>query len=373
MEDSLIKSVQSSTRFLIGTFRDKTQLLTNCSDLKLLLREGYKTDIAKQAAQKFFGNNKISFVAIDGTESQDEHLDMLIFYTGAFGYTGQLEFLESGCSCGEVIEAKHTTSISTAIPLFEGDASRTIGRETENGIEVDAERLPSALMQFTEYYLAVKLLQDDADLNVVILDRTLAGDVGHLIWSVNELVREGRCMLEGLQTEFGVVSAFDLELARILHPNSKLGIPAPRSQFIKYSAIDFLLSSLGQDSDNLDYEILLDKIGANHSRIGKLVNDVTLLNQEYSFLNKEIDSLAIKPEFERYWERVLSATLKVGQHIFETPVGEHPLIYEISKSENANGNKNEKIKKWITSDDIEYMTLVMIYALLRQAWKRIFL
>ena len=28
-----------------------------------------------------------------------------------------------------------------------------------------------------EYYLAVKLLQDDADLNVVILDRTLAGEI----------------------------------------------------------------------------------------------------------------------------------------------------------------------------------------------------
>ena len=109
---------------------------------------------------------------------------MLIFYIGAFGYTGQLEFLENGCSCGEVIEAKHATNISTAIPLFEGDASRTVGRETENGIEVDAERLPSVLMQFAEYYLAIKLLQDDPDLNVVILDRTLAGDVGHLIWSV---------------------------------------------------------------------------------------------------------------------------------------------------------------------------------------------
>ncbi len=361
----MIKSVQSSTRSLIGSFRDKTEMLTHCSDLKLLLREGYQKDKAKQASQKFFGNRKVSFVAIDGTESQDEHLDMLIFYAGAFAYTGQLEFLEGGCSCGEVMEARHTTNISTAIPLFEGDASRTVGRETENGIEVDAERLPSVLMQFSEYYLAFKLLHDDTDLNVIILDRTLAGDVGHLIWSVNELVREGRCMLQGLQTEFGAVSAFDLELARILHPNSKLGIPSPRSQFIKYCAIDFMLSSPGPGSDKLDYEILLDKISANQSRLGKLVNDVTALNQEYSFLDKKINSLAIKPEFSKYWERVLSATLKVGKHIFETPVGEHPLIYEIT-----NGDKIAKIKKWITSDDIEYMTLVIIYALLRQAWER---
>ena len=102
MDDSLIKSIQSSTRTLIDSFRDKTKLLTSCSDLKLLLRDGYDRNRAKLAAQKFFGNNKTSFVAIDGTESQDEHLDMLIFYTGAFGYVGQLEFLERGCSCGEV-------------------------------------------------------------------------------------------------------------------------------------------------------------------------------------------------------------------------------------------------------------------------------
>jgi hypothetical protein len=41
MEDSLIKSIQSSTRALIGSFRDKTKLLSNCPDLNLLLRKGY--------------------------------------------------------------------------------------------------------------------------------------------------------------------------------------------------------------------------------------------------------------------------------------------------------------------------------------------
>ena len=111
-EDLLIKSVQSSTRALIGSFEEKTKLLINCSDPKVPVREGYQKEIAKQASQNFFGKSKVSFVAIDGTESQDEHLDMLIFYTGAFGYTGEFKFLENGCSCGEVIEAKHTTNIS---------------------------------------------------------------------------------------------------------------------------------------------------------------------------------------------------------------------------------------------------------------------
>ena len=153
----------------------------------------------------------------------------------------KLNLEERRCECGEVIKADRISNISTAIPLYEEDASNIIGKETEAGIEVDTERLPSILMQFAEYYLAVKLLQDNPDLKVVILDRTLAGDVGHLIWSVGQYINEKKCLLQDLDTDFGIVSSLDLELARILHPNAKLGIPAPRSQFIKYSAINLTI------------------------------------------------------------------------------------------------------------------------------------
>jgi hypothetical protein len=152
----------------MGSFRDKTELLTKCSDdIKLLLREGYDPRIAKETAEKFFGKKKISFIAIDGTQSQDQQLDMLIFYAGAFGYTGQLEFVEKGCSCGEILEA-NITNISAAIPIHEEDASNVAGEITEGGIEVDPEKLPSMPMQFAEYYMAVKSLYENPDLKLVI-------------------------------------------------------------------------------------------------------------------------------------------------------------------------------------------------------------
>jgi deoxycytidine triphosphate deaminase len=88
-DDKQIRLVQSSTRSLMASFRDKTESLTKCSDdIKLLLREGYDIRLAKETAERFFGKKKISFIAIDGTESQDQQLDMLIFYAGAFGYIG---------------------------------------------------------------------------------------------------------------------------------------------------------------------------------------------------------------------------------------------------------------------------------------------
>ena len=370
-QDALIQSLQSSTRALIGSFRDRTKSLSASSqDIKKLLREGYDPIAAHGMAEKFFGQKKVSFVAIDGTESQDQQLDMLLFYAGAFAYSGQLEFTKEKCECGEVIEADRIGNISTAIPLYEEDTSSIVGQGTEAGTEADIERLPSILMQFAEYYLAVKLLEDNKDLKVVILDRTLAGDVGHLIWSVGPFIKENKCMLQGVQTDFGVVSPLDLELGRILHANAGLGIPASRSQFIKYAAINLLLTAKGT-SEVVDYNTILNMIGEKDSRLSKLKKDITALNQEYSFLQGKPSEkiISIKPEIKQYWERVLSATMMVASHIFETAAGQHPLIYE-EPSTSLNGNTKGNKKKWITTFDLEYMTLVMIYALLRRAWDR---
>lgn len=70
-------------------------MLRECSeDVKLLIREGHDSNIAQSAAERLFGcKDNISFLAIDGIQSQDEVLDMIIFYAGAFGYIGKLDFV----------------------------------------------------------------------------------------------------------------------------------------------------------------------------------------------------------------------------------------------------------------------------------------
>ena len=293
---------------------------------------------------------------------------MLIFYAGAFGYTGQLEFVENGCSCGEILDANNVTNISAAIPIHEEDASNVVGEITEGGIEVDPERLPSTLMQFAEYYMAVKSLYGNPDLKLVILDRTLAGEVGHLVWSVSDLLNENRSVLIGIETEFGTVSPLDLELSRMLHPNETLQIPTARSHFIKYAAINKLISLFENGSTSLGYDELLSKIGGKPQRLEKLVNDFNTFNELFSLLREDVHAsnhVAIKASTPGYWQRVFSAAMKVGRHIFDTPDEKHPLIYE-----NQSDIDTNKQKKWITSADLEFMTLIMIYALVRWAWEK---
>lgn len=370
-EEASIQSLQSSTRAILDSFKQRANSLSSYSkEIRELLREGYDIATAKRVATKFFGSNKISFIAIDGTESQDQELDMLLFYSGAFAYQGQLEFVENGCECGEVAETTSVSDISAAIPINEDDVSIVVGQETEGGVEVEPEKLPSSLMHFAEYYLAVKLLMEHHELKLLLLDRTLAGDAAHLIWSVSDFIKEERCILQGFPTEFGVVTALDLELARMLHPNKELETPAPRSQFLKYCAINFLISEETKNKtlDEMIKEILT-RIGAKSDRLSKLRNDINSFNKKYSFLKADTGgNFTIEPEVEYYWQRVFSATLKIAKHIFEAQ-DEHPLIYEQPVDSKIDGD-TKVIKKWITSKDLEYMTLVMLYALLRLAWEK---
>jgi hypothetical protein len=135
--DKIIKLVQSSTRSILGNYRERAELLRECSeDVKLLIREGHDPEIAQRTAERLFGTkDNVSFLAIDGTMSQDEALEMVIFYAGAFGYVSKLDFSNNkGCTCGEPTAVKGTLSISTAIPVHEENISSVAGQLKEGGL-----------------------------------------------------------------------------------------------------------------------------------------------------------------------------------------------------------------------------------------------
>ena len=161
--DKLIRVVQDSTKNLLHSFRDKANALHDRSeDIRLLIREGYNKEIAYRTALNLFGRDTTSFLAIDGTESQDQQLDMMIFYAGAFGYIGKLHFNDSanGCTFDEPLPIEGSLGLSTAVSIHEQDSASVAGKLTEGGVEVESERLPSTLMQLSEYYMAVMTIHE---------------------------------------------------------------------------------------------------------------------------------------------------------------------------------------------------------------------
>src|SRR5574339_345044 len=150
-QDVMINVIQSSTRSILDSFNEKTNSLSaSYKDIGQLMRVGYDTKIAFRTAKSLFGNDTVEFLAIDGTMSEDQKLDMLVFYTAAFGYTGKLEFSDTGCVSSEPVSIeKNDKDISAAIPIHEADAGDIMGIRKEGDLEIDIERLPSVLSMRT--------------------------------------------------------------------------------------------------------------------------------------------------------------------------------------------------------------------------------
>jgi len=352
-EIKTIEGVQSSTRHLLDSFKSKITALKSCGpEISKLLRFGFDQKAASDLASEFFGSDDISYVAIDGTDSVDEQLDLLVFYAGAFAYYGFMKFEEGDISIGEPTPMISDLSVSAAIPLSEEDAAQVFGQKTESGVEVDSERLPGAVMHLAEYYLARKAVLTDKRTKVILLDRTLAGDVGHLNWSTKDLIDNHLSILEGMDTPSGKVTNFDLQLARMLLPNPKLGVPSPRSQLLKYAAIELLLRG-----ERLSVQQIIGRLGASSARSTKLQEEFGEFESEHRIF-KQLFNFELNEPVKNYWNRVIYAADVVAEHVFESKGG-HPLRFKKAGKE-----------CWVTADDFDFLTLIFIYALVREAWAR---
>ncbi len=357
-QDRTVEYVRNSTSRMLAQFNEKLALLRDNDELSSkVLRIGFDGKKCFEEAIKFFGTDRVRYLAVDGTEFQDERLDMLIFYAGAYAYGGQLEFSEDGeVSALPPKSENDFFGLSCAIPLSEEYTSKVSGELTEHGVETDPTRVPQALMHFAEYYVAYTALKRSKDIRVLIMDRTISGDIAHISWKMRELIREGRISLQGISTSKGIVSSLDLELGRMLVANSDLNLPSPRSQFLKYAAIQALI-----DDGEMTVQQLIEKLGANEQRRQKLFEE---LRKDFRDAFERIpqgesEPFDLKDSTKVYWDRLIEALEFVASKIFNPEKNTHPLQVEIQGRE-----------QWITTDDLSYFTLITIYALLKEAWER---
>jgi hypothetical protein len=361
LEARTMEEVRNSTRFLLNSFRGRIDELKTSAgpDVQKLMRFGIDRRSASSSGRKFFGGEEVEYVAVDGTCSVDQHLDLLVFYVGAFGYSGTLRFEDDEIKVGDPSPMKQSsTAVSASIPLSEEDAATVFGRRTESGAEVEAERLPNAVMHLAEYYIALRAVSSGDRFKVVLLDRSLAGDVAHLVWSTRDLVHDRLSVLEGMETPSGKVSNFDLELARLLVTSAELRIPSPRSQLLKFAALFSLF-----DGEEMSVGQILDRLGVDRNRLPRLLEDFRELDAAYSVFEGSGDGgddrkFKLRPGVKDYWTRAVSAALAVADHVFN-PRSQHPLRIRVQRQE-----------RWITADDLDYLVLIFVLELTRSAWSK---
>jgi hypothetical protein len=352
-----IESVRNSASGLLAAFRSKLdQLRGNDEITNLLLREGFDNEKCFEEALKFFGTEQVRYLAIDGTKFEDDRLDMIIFYAGAFAYGGALSFSKEEVFVEGPRSSEDSSSLSSAIPVSEEYASTVNSANTEGG-EIDPQRVSSALMCLSEYYLAYTLIMRDPKIRVLLMDRTVSGDIAHISWKMREYIEEGNSFLEDFKTPLGKITRADLELGRMLIANHELHLPAPRSHLLKYAAMDLLIRE-----GPLTPEEIIAKLGANEHRtefVRRELDKTTSFKGSYSVGDGRStnETISVSDSLKSYWERLLFGVLELANYIFHLHGRSHPLLYKGTE-------------RWITAADIDYLTLIIISAVLSEAWKR---
>lgn len=359
MQDKSIDHVRDSASQLLLRFKDRLDLLKgNNIVTEKFLRTGVDGVASFEDAIRFFGSEDVKYLAVDGTVFQEDKLDLMVFFVGSFGYSGLVHFADTGeIASDSPFAMPGTMSLSSAIPISDEYASKVYGESTEGGMDVDPSKMPQSLMRFAEYYLVLSELRKDESIKILLMDRTVSGDIAHISWKMREHITSGKHCLEGYTTPLGRIGLLDLELGRMLIPNSELKIPPARSQFLKFAAMQSLIEVGPQSVTSL-----IKRLGANPKRSEKLLKE---LKEHFGACfvniagNNVEETLQLNSETGYYWEKLLFALDSFASHVFNPPAKEHPLSIKVDGQE-----------RWINTNDIDYLALIAIYAILRETWRR---
>ncbi|GEM_PF-511452 len=380
-EDRTIENLRRSTTTLLSEFVSKLDTLRGNEEIsKKIIKQGFSKTKVFGEAIKFFGSDEVRYIAIDGTEFEQNTLDILVFYSGAFGYSGFVRFSDSyGVVADPPQSEEDSFGLSSAIPLSEEFSSEVFGEPTEGGIEVDSGKVPSSLMRLSEYFLAYNCIKKDETIKIVIMDRTISGDIAHISWKLREYIKQGKCFLEGYETSLGKITREDLELGRMLIDNDELKIPSARSHLLKFSAMKAMIDAKEKLGRTLTLSDLVLEIGMKEERKEKLLKDLretfgrivkitprplfkdTPASSLHLEKKQEDILLEVNSEVKYYWDRLIEAALVATGSIFNPPQDSHPMRINFDSPRRGS---------WITTDDIDYLSLILIYAILRESWKK---
>jgi hypothetical protein len=342
-----------------------------------LIKEGFNPKQACETALKFFGSTTIRFAGVDGTMYSRPMFDMVIFFGGAYAAMGTVRF--SGNAEPEVEYDERTLQksmgVSSVVPIYINEipeVDHSYAAQEQPGEVNPAKQLTdeeiannsliaNAIMTFSEYYLAYKLAVDPAQgTRIILLDRSLSTERASLLYETRKTsFWNAKTTLVGCKANVdGTVDKNDIIIARQHVSNTALGLPPPRSDYLRTAIICLL-----EKNKALTANQIAEAFGAaDEKRIRRIERALKILSGR-EILIVENGVYWLDPKYARSWERIKRLTLELGDRLFFTKNPE---------AETASSMKIVKDGKehWLTTLDIAFLTLFTLQMLMEECWRK---
>jgi len=366
----LSRILRSSSEEEVKDYKRRFQSVAGLYDrfLKDLLVQGVDFNKAREIAVKLFGADKVRFAAIDGTEYSRDIFDLVLFFGGAYAVLGEIEFRQGSLPVvtysPNIFESGR--GVSACVPLYVNEVSDvdpvTFGEgkeEEEFSITLeDTEVISNAqishwIMNFAEYFLAYKMVVDEG-VKILLLDRNLSGDQASFISKTSRRTLWRKLAIHGLEIDELKLDENHLEILRYYILNWKLDTPSARGDYLKFKIL-FVLQRDGA----LSVDDICERLSIIEDRRKERVKRALKSWIGKGVVLEENGKYRLNEKYLDFWGKVKKLVIEIGDNIFLRE--DYTNVMKIKK-----GGKYY----WLTTLDLAFLSLIMLYMLLEECWNR---
>jgi hypothetical protein len=330
---------------------------------------------AYKTGQEFFDSSTVRFVGVDGTMYSRPLFDLIIFFGGAYASTGTITFNKNDKPTAEydTKTLEQSAGISSVVPVYVNEVpdidqaffdTEQSGEINLNRTSVDETIISNAtianwIMTFAEYYLAYKFASDTKqNTRIILLDRSLSIERASLLYDTSKReLWEAKSALIGYKIDNQTIDANDMAIGRQHIINSRLRIPPPRADYLRYAIINLL-----QQKGSLTKSQILHELGIEDEKRIKRTERYLKSSARDNVLNEKDEIYAINTKYTTTWSRLKEAVTTIGDRFFYE---QKPEIITTNLMKIQKDNKEQ----WLTTLDIAFLTLFTLEMLIEQCWK----
>src|SRR5256885_11687424 len=138
-----------------------------------IIKSNFDLKSARDTAKKFFGTDKVSFAAVDGTDYARPLFDLVVFFGGSYAARGTIKYSDNGPPTVEYEDhfLKSGRALSSCVPVYvnevpeidqsfiqPGEVSEiSLTRPLTDEAIANNSTVANWIMTFSEFYLAYRL------------------------------------------------------------------------------------------------------------------------------------------------------------------------------------------------------------------------
>jgi hypothetical protein len=336
-----------------------------------IMKSNFDPKSARETARKFFGTDRVSFAAVDGTDYARPLFDLVVFFGGSYAARGTITYADNGPPTVEYEDhfLKSGRALSSCVPVYvnevpeidqsfiqPGEISEiSLTRPLTDEAIANNSTVANWIMTFSEFYLAYRLAREENGPRILLMDRSLATMLASLIYDTSRRkLWTTNGALFGLEVEGVPLDVNDLAYARHHLDNPLMDLPPARGDYLRYRCLLEI-----EKSGPLTLAALCPRLGIKEEDRQKRVERFLQKSVKEGFLQETVGTFSLMDRYRKTWSRIRALVETLGHRMFEEQPKQNPL--RVTKKGNLH---------WLTTQDLAFLTLFTLNLLVEECWKK---